>query len=169
MRFKRIELSPANKKQYLFTLGRKDIELLWHEALLAHKHMPNTSEFKDAKRRLSSMSKGFAEALQIANQDGDDGDRLPLEDRQAYKDAKDNNPLIDITRLEFIDHRPCKTCKGDKWIHEEGKKPFECPECQGLGSKGRQVVFWDKDVQVESSVQDEGRTIKLFISERKPL
>lgn len=169
MRFKRVELSPANKKQYTFSLGRKDIELLREEALLAHKHMPNTAEFKDAKRRLSSMQRAFNDALKIADQDGDDGDRIPLEQRQAYKDEAEANPLLDITRFEIIDYRPCTNCNATGWVVPTtyGEKPKECFICYGLGRKGREVIFWDKSLTIRSSVQDQGRTLKVFLDERK--
>lgn len=171
MRFIRTELSPANKKQYLMAMGLKDIELLYETALLAHKYMPNTKELKDSKRRLSKISRAFGLAIEEAKQDGDDGERVAVADRQAYKDRLTANPMLDITRMEVIDHRQCASCNGRGVVLAEdyGQKPRICLNCNGRGSGGRNVVFWDSNVEVKSSIQDEGRTLKLFVDDRKPL
>lgn len=66
-----------------------------------------------------------------------------------------------VTRLEIIDHSPCKKCHG-----QGGTEEVLCPDCGGLGIRGRQVVFWDKDKKIELSLQDDGRTLKVFIDER---
>jgi hypothetical protein len=41
-----------------------------------------------------------------------------------------------------------------------------CDECQGAGSSGREVVFWDEDKQLDVELQDDGKTLKVFIHER---
>ena len=42
-----------------------------------------------------------------------------------------------------------------------------CPICRGRKMIGRQLVMWDKNKKVNLSVQDEGRTMKIFVSERE--
>lgn len=75
--------------------------------------------------------------------------------------------LEKITRLEVIDHTNCKSCNGIGRQHIEGQfGSVECPSCHGLGSSGRTVVFIDERKQVETSIQDDGRTLKIFISKR---
>lgn len=147
MRFIRRELSPANKRQYLIALGRRDIELLLGEARQAHRYMPSTASLRKDRQRLNGIIKGLTEALKQAEEDGDDYNRVPVEDRQAYKNYKEDHPLVDITRLELIDDRQCE-------VRDE---------------PSRSVMFDDKDIELESSVQDEGRTLKLTINNRKPL
>lgn len=72
-----------------------------------------------------------------------------------------------VTRLEIVDHTPCKACKGKMYVIVEGNdKPTECPACGGLGCLGRSVVFWDQKKSIDLSLQDEGRTLKVFIKER---
>lgn len=176
MRFTRTELSPANKKQYTMAMGKKDIELLHEMALLAHKYTPNTREMHDAKRRLASIAKAFASAMAEVEYDSDEGDKLPLEERQAYKDMLDKNPMAEVNRLEIIDHRKCRTCHGDCFMNvlqaDRTYKKQECKECSGMGSKGRTVIVggpaygYSDDIDISSSVQDQGRTLKLFIQER---
>lgn len=146
MRFIRTELSPTNKKQYLLALGLKDIELLHQEALSAHRFMPNTPDLHEAKQRLSKIAKGLSEALTIARQDGDEGEDLPKKERQEYRNANVINPMSAITRFEVIDHRPVQGEHGIPTV------------------KGRVIVEYN--VKVESSVQDKGRTLKIFINGR---
>lgn len=76
--------------------------------------------------------------------------------------------LDEVTRLEIIDHTSCDSCEGTGRITISGQPDsYECPACHGSGLKGRQVVFFDANKQVEASLQDEGRTLKLFINERE--
>ena len=75
-----------------------------------------------------------------------------------------------VNRLEIIDHTPCAKCKGEGYIDEEGTKAYECPKCQGLGSSGRTVILNDQGLSslvrtIELGLQDEGRTLKIFVSE----
>lgn len=71
-----------------------------------------------------------------------------------------------VNRLEIIDHSPCKTCKGKRLVIIQGNdKPTECPACNGLGIPGRNVVFIGSK-QVEISLHDDNRTLKIFIKER---
>jgi hypothetical protein len=73
-----------------------------------------------------------------------------------------------VTRFEVIDHTDCPVCKGKgRQIIEGLMEPsFECPACHGSGSTGREVVFYDVHKQIKASVQDDGRTLKIFISKR---
>lgn len=72
-----------------------------------------------------------------------------------------------VNRLELIDHSPCKACNGKQVIKDATGSQI-CPECQGMGMKGRTVIFWDDNKQVELSLQDDNRTLKVFISNKKP-
>lgn len=75
--------------------------------------------------------------------------------------------LDKVTRLELIDHTKCESCYGTGRQRIEGQPgDFECPSCHGLGSNGRTVVFIDGRKQIETSLQDDGRTLKIFISKR---
>lgn len=75
--------------------------------------------------------------------------------------------LKGVTRLEVIDHTNCDNCKGLGRMKIAGQPgDFECPACHGLGMNGRTVVFLDKRKQIETSLQDDGRTLKIFISKR---
>lgn len=162
MRFTRTELSPANKKQYVMAMGKKDIELLHEIALMAHRYTPNTKALHDDKRRLASIAKAFAQAKASVEWDSDEGERLPLEERQAFKDKLAENPMAEINRLEIIDHRPCQDCDGVGHYNDQ-----LCPTCQGMRTPGRSVVFWDDQTELKSSVQDQGRTLKLFVDRKE--
>jgi DnaJ-class molecular chaperone len=67
-----------------------------------------------------------------------------------------------VTRFEIIDHTQCKECQGSG-IYFGG---IICDECQGAGCVGREVVFWDEDKQLDVELQDDGKTLKVFIHER---
>lgn len=171
MRFKRIELSPANKKQYLLALSKRDLELLHGEALNAYAHMPRTPDAKVDRQRLHGIVKGLEEALEAVKNDSDEGEKVHRFERSkylSYKDSLDANPMAEITRLEIIDHRACTSCEGTGWKTptDYGQRPTECKSCSGLGGRGRSVVFNSPDVEVTSSVQDQGKTLKLFVEER---
>lgn len=76
--------------------------------------------------------------------------------------------LKNINRVELIDHRPCNKCHGDRSYNELQKdrsyKLTECSECFGMGSAGRSIIFWNDHTEIAVEVQDEGRTLKLFVS-----
>jgi DnaJ-class molecular chaperone len=74
-----------------------------------------------------------------------------------------------VTRLELIDYTPCTHCDGKCWINinnDNGSNPKECPACKGAGYNGRTVIFWDANKKIDLSLQDEGRTLKVFVAER---
>lgn len=79
-----------------------------------------------------------------------------------------------VTRLEIIDHRPCKECHGARWIHlnEPDQRPVECSECWGMGSKGRTVIVGGPaykqpdNADITLSLQDDGKTLKVFVSDK---
>lgn len=70
-----------------------------------------------------------------------------------------------ITRFEIIHHEPCDTCHGAKTIEVAGTGIIqECPRCHGAGFEGRDVIVSPYDGNtVTYSVQDDGRTLKVFI------
>lgn len=75
----------------------------------------------------------------------------------------------DVVRLEIIDHTKCEGCHGTGRITIESVDgDFECPACHGLGAGGREVVFYDDKKKIEAQLQDEGRTLKIFVNKRKP-
>lgn len=62
-----------------------------------------------------------------------------------------------VTRVEIIDHRKCKACTD--------KTRILCGACGGSGFNGRTVVAYSSDVSVDVQLQDDDRTLKIFISE----
>lgn len=79
-----------------------------------------------------------------------------------------------VTRLELVDNTKCKYCAGtgrimtpqDSAAGQSIAFNKECPNCHGLGFPGRSVVFWNKNKKIDLSLQDDNRTLKLFIGER---
>jgi hypothetical protein len=79
-----------------------------------------------------------------------------------------------VTRLEIIDHTPCTNCEGtgiyyaptDSAAGQSISFPAPCGKCGGAGMPGRSVVFWDNNKQVDLELQDDERTMKVFIHER---
>lgn len=66
-----------------------------------------------------------------------------------------------VIRFEIIDDTACETCTG-----QGGTEDVLCTDCHGSGCKGREVIFWDKDKQIDMSLQEDGKTLKIFIHER---
>lgn len=67
-----------------------------------------------------------------------------------------------INRFEIIDHTDCYYCRGlGRLTTGDG-----CKECGGIGSPGRSVVIWDDSKKIDISLQDDGRTLKVFVSDR---
>ena len=76
-----------------------------------------------------------------------------------------------VTRFEIIDHRPCCECDGSGLVAVPSRKKSDepkqqCVGCGGAGMLGRTVVAHDKGVGVDVELQDDGRTLKVFIHER---
>jgi len=78
------------------------------------------------------------------------------------------NNLGNVTRLEIIDHTKCDGCNGSGRIHIEGQPgTLECPACHGLGMGGREMVFFNEGKRLDAQLQDDGRTLKIFIDKRE--
>lgn len=171
MRFRKVEISPAGKKQYFIALGAKDIEILLGLAKAGIAHTPRTDEGKPLVSRMRSILKGLSEADSIAKADGDDGSRVPVNERHKFAEPE-LDPMKLVTRMEIIRDTECPTCKGfglekiDKNIKENLGNLHTCGLCGGSGNAGREVIFNDYTKMVESSLQDGGRTLKLFIKKR---
>ncbi len=67
-----------------------------------------------------------------------------------------------VTRLEIIDHAKCFYCNGTG----DGTSQRYCEYCGGAGFPGRTVIMWDKGKKIELQLQDDGRTLKIFIGEK---
>lgn len=162
MRYKRVTLSPQDKPQYEIALGVRDIELLLGEAQNAARFFPNADH--EDHQRLDGIVRGLRDALEDARSLGDTGQELKSSEKADYR----NHYLKKITRLEVIDHSPCNTCGGDMWFKTETNAMLlECPNCRGLGVAGRVFIFQDVNKEVTASIQDNGRTLKLFVEPRK--
>ena len=78
-----------------------------------------------------------------------------------------------VTRFEIINHTPCEECDGSGWVmvpdptHPDEPEQRECIECQGRGIPGRTVYVHNKNPEFDVQLQDEGRTLKVFIHERE--
>lgn len=70
----------------------------------------------------------------------------------------DNLDTSKVTRFEVVDHTPCGKCTDAARIL--------CGACGGTGVKGRTVVMWDENKQLDIQLQDDNRTLKVFISRR---
>ena len=76
--------------------------------------------------------------------------------------------LSKVTRFELIHHTPCTGCGGEGRQRIEGQGgDFECPVCHGMGTIGREIIFHDVSKKIEASLQDDDRTLKIFIKERE--
>lgn len=66
-----------------------------------------------------------------------------------------------VNRFEIIDHSPCEHCHGAGRIEDD-----ECELCYGAGCIGRTVITHNPHRQIDVELQDDGRTLKVFIHER---
>lgn len=87
-------------------------------------------------------------------------------------------PIVDdaVTRFEVIDHRQCVYCRGRKtanYVQPGGAvKELLCDKCEGSGMRGGRVygAFSNPEtsnIKVELSYQDDGKTLKVFVSDRE--
>ena len=83
--------------------------------------------------------------------------------------------MNDVTRFEVIDHRQCVWCRGRKtanYAQKDGSyKEQPCDKCDGSGLMGGRVFVAHSNpersnIQVELSYQDDGRTLKVFVTDR---
>lgn len=85
------------------------------------------------------------------------------------------NPNKDVDRFEVIDHRQCVYCRGRMTANYRQKdgsyKEQPCDKCDGSGIRGGRVygAFSNAEtsiIKVELSYQDDGKTLKVFVSDR---
>lgn len=79
-----------------------------------------------------------------------------------------SNNFDRVTRVETIDHSDCPHCNGSGRV-QNGNDPnryIECGACGGNGMVGRKVILWNPNKHISLDLQDDGRTLKIFISER---
>lgn len=70
-----------------------------------------------------------------------------------------------VTRFEIINHTPCPECMGDGVLGSYGNQVI-CPDCEGRGVPGRIVIANGEEFRFSVSLQDDGKTLKVFIHER---
>lgn len=80
-----------------------------------------------------------------------------------------------VTRFEVIDHRECVWCRGRKtanYLQSNGSyKEQPCDKCDGSGTMGGRIFTAHSNpersnIKVELSYQDDGRTLKVFLSDK---
>ena len=81
-----------------------------------------------------------------------------------------------VTRFEVIDHRECVYCRGRRvanYLQPNGEyKEQPCDKCDGSGTRGGRVYgaysnAETSNIKIELSYQDDGRTLKVFVSDRE--
>lgn len=89
----------------------------------------------------------------------------------AYADQKANN----VDRFEVVDHRQCVWCRGrlqENRLQKNGDyKLVPCSKCDGSGIMGGRVYSVSSNpersiIKVDLSYQDDGKTLKVFVSDR---
>lgn len=82
----------------------------------------------------------------------------------------------EVTRIEVIDHRECVWCRGrmkEQRLQKNGEyKESPCSKCDGSGIMGGRVYVASSNpersiISVELSYQDDGKTLKVFVTDRK--
>lgn len=80
-----------------------------------------------------------------------------------------------VDRFEVIDHRQCVWCRGRKaanYAQKDGSyKELPCDKCDGSGIMGGRVFTAHSNperstIKVELSYQDDGKTLKVFVSDK---
>ena len=80
----------------------------------------------------------------------------------------------EVTRFEVIDHRQCVWCRGRctaNYLQSDGSyKEQPCDKCDGSGIMGGRVYTVSSSpersmIKVGLSYQDDGKTLKVFISD----
>lgn len=75
--------------------------------------------------------------------------------------------LNNITRLEIIRHDVCDGCSGAGFISLCGQNDIlDCPSCHGEGFTGRHVLFQSEKKRVSLSLQDDAKTLKIFVKDK---
>lgn len=70
-----------------------------------------------------------------------------------------------VTRFEIINHTPCSECLGECVLGSFGNTVI-CPQCDGRGVPGRIVIANGDEFKFTVQLQDDGKTLKIFIHER---
>ena len=73
MRYKFDTFAPSGKRQYTFSVGVRDLEILY--GILLYSRVPNIKGTEGINQRIKSMIKTLREALNEAEEYGDDGGR----------------------------------------------------------------------------------------------
>lgn len=88
MRYKLNEFAPSNKRQYWFAVGVRDLKILKGLAIRSLEnmpHLPDDPDMRDVQSRLRSMAKSLDEAIQEAEELGDDGERRkPIQPENTF-------------------------------------------------------------------------------------
>lgn len=98
MRFKFDYIAPSNKRQYQFSCGAIDLEILQGLVGNALMHMPSLShltspEYRDIHNRLRSMARDFTIGIKTSQKLGDDGNRIHNEPKETPVDDIVNDNL----------------------------------------------------------------------------
>lgn len=84
---------------------------------------------------------------------------------QGYPDITfsepSDNPYEKVTRLEIIDYRSCPACDG-----AGTNDGHVCDECGGARILGRTPIFHNPRYMITPSIQDDDKTLKIFIDRR---
>ncbi len=79
-----------------------------------------------------------------------------------------------VTRIEIINHTPCDNCDGTGIYHTPTDSAAgqsisfssPCSNCNGSGMPGRTVLIHNAGIEVDLELQDDDRTLKIFVHER---
>lgn len=94
----------------------------------------------------------------------------------AWHETEKQKAVELVDRFEVIDHRECVYCRGRataNYLQKDGSyKEQLCDKCDGSGIRGGRVygAFSNPEtsiIKVELSYQDNGKTLKVFVSDRE--